>query len=352
MSRGRKSENKGLPARWQFSHGAYYYRVKPGTEHLWDGKKRYRLGQNLSDAYKAYAERVGRPEKCDTIGRLLDLYLIRVVPKKAPRTQSENQRAIRKLRNVFGHFYLLPFPPKLIYQYVDKRGALTAAHREVEVLSHAYTKAVEWGLIDRHPFKGEVRLDGDLAPKPKTRYVEDWEIVEALAIKPLRKKGSVLMCQAYIRLKLLTGLARSDMLRLRLGEHVKDDGIHVTRHKTKDTTGKTTIYEYAKVPERRGAVEQAKRARPVDISPFLFCNKRGEGYINENKGTANGFDSIWQRFMDRVMVETKVRRRFTEHDIRAKVGSDAESLEKARALLQHADSKTTRKFYRRKPERV
>jgi hypothetical protein len=56
--------------------------------------------------------------------------------------------------------------------------------------------------------------------------------------------------------------------------------------------------------------------------------------------------------MDRVLAETKVKERFTEHDLRAKVGSDAESVEKARALLQHADARTTNRVYRRKPERV
>ena len=77
-----------------------------------------------------------------------------------------------------------------------------------------------------------------------------------------------------------------------------------------------------------------------------------EGYINEATGESHGFDSIWQRFMSRVLAETKVKERFTEHDIRAKAGSDQESLEKARALLQHADLQTTQRFYRRKPERV
>jgi hypothetical protein len=33
------------------------------------------------------------------------------------------------------------------------------------VFKHAFTKAVEWGLIRRHPFKGEVRLKGI---KPRT----------------------------------------------------------------------------------------------------------------------------------------------------------------------------------------
>jgi hypothetical protein len=46
--------------------------------------------------------------------------------------------------------------PRLrVYQYVDRSSAKTAAKREVEILSHALTKAVEWGYIDRHPFKGE-----------------------------------------------------------------------------------------------------------------------------------------------------------------------------------------------------
>jgi integrase len=52
------------------------------------------------------------------------------------------------------------------------------------------------------------------------------------------------------------------------------------------------------------------------------------------------------------MKETKVTERFTEHDIRAKAASDAESLEHAQALLSHADSRTTKRIYRRKPERV
>jgi integrase len=61
---------------------------------------------------------------------------------------------------------------------------------------------------------------------------------------------------------------------------------------------------------------------------------------------------MWQRFMLRVLKETAVSERFTEHDIRAKAGSDAESLERARQLLAHADTKMTQRVYRRKPEVV
>jgi integrase len=253
-----------------------------------------------------------------------------------------------------------PFKPQLIYKFVDARskkkgdpksgrvkGGMSAAHREVELLSHAFTKAVEWGYVDRHPFKGEVRLKGE---KPRTRYVEDWEIVEALRLVPHRKKGSVLMIQAYLRLKLLTGLTQGDLLRLQPDRDFKEDGIHNVRHKTALVNGKETIYQWT--DQLREAVEMAYEARPKKDSKFLFCIKTGQGYINEELGRSSGWKSMWQRFMERVMNETKVTEWFTEHDLRAKVGSDADSIEHAQALLAHADSSTTKRIYRRKAELV
>jgi hypothetical protein len=43
-----------------------------------------------------------------------------------------------------------------------------------------------------------------------------------------------------------------------------------------------------------------------------------------------------------------ITERFTEHDIRAKTGSDAEGLDHASRLLTHSNSKTTEQHYRRK----
>jgi len=306
----------------------------------------FRLGATLPQAYKVWAERLGDLERARTINQLLDRYALEVIPTKAPKTQGANTSALPKLRAVFGHLPLTPFKPRLVYEYVDRRGAKIAAHREIEVLSHAFTKAVEWGYIDRHPFKGEVRLEGE---KPRTRYVEDWEVVEALALTPRRKAGSVLAVQAYVRLKLLTGMRRGDLLRLRRSQDLKEDGIHVQPRKTARTSGKRLVIEWS--AELRAAVDMALAARPVDIAPYLFCTRRGECYVKMD-GSANGWDSIWGRFMDRLLAETKVEERFTEHDLRAKCASDAGSLEHARSLLAHADARTTERVYRRKPERV
>ncbi len=362
MPRKRKSINKGLPTRWGILHKAYYYYVPTGMEPFWDNKKLFRLGGTLAEAYSTWSERLNLlefPEHISRIGELLDRYLVEVVPHKAPASQQANQQQINTLRGVFGDMPLKPFPPKLIYQYVARRsvkrrdpkdgimrGGRVAAHREVEVLSHAYTKAVEWGYIDRHPFKNEIRLTGE---KPRTRYVEDWEILACLALDTKRKKGSVLLVQAYLRLKLLTGMAQGDLLRL-TEEHLKPDGIHNQRHKTKESSGKRTIYAWS--TELRTTIQAIRDARPNHPTSYLFCTRQGKPYINERTGKAPGWKSMWQRFLARVIEETDVVEHFTEHDLRAKVSSDADSLEHARALLAHADSKTTERVYRRKPEVV
>lgn len=372
MGRGRNKENQGLPERWQLTHGAYYYRVPPGLEAHWDGKRRFRLGNKLNEAYEVWASRLAKAaatsaqgnddplSRIRTIGDLLDHYALAVIPSKSAASQVSNRNQLPWLKKAFGSMPLEPFQPKLVYQYVTRRsekktnsqtgrlvGGKVAAHREIELLSHAYTKAVEWGLIDRHPFKGEIRLVGE---KPRDRYVEDWEIVEALALVPRRRSGSVLMIQAYLRIKLLTGMAQGDLLRLKPDHHFKDEGILIQRHKTQASTGKSTLYRWT--PELRAAIELARLARPRKDSTFLFCTRVGAGYVKESVGRSSGWKSMWQRFMERVLTETKVKEPFTEHDLRAKVASDATSLEHARALLAHADSRTTNRVYRRRAEVV
>jgi len=259
--------------------------------------------KTLPEAYKAFAERVEASEELPNIGALLDRYLS-CASQGTQNTQCEPDIHRQTAYRVWS-YATIALPTKLIYQYVEKRSAKTSARREIEILSHAYTKAVEWGYVDRHPFKGEVRLKGE---KPRTRYVEDWEVLECLALSCQRKKGSVLIIQASIRLKLLTGLRRGDLLRIKMTD-IREDGIHVTPHKTASTSGKSVIYEWSE--SLRQAIEIVKSVRPVHISPWLFCNKFGESYLNEETGEAHGWDSMWARFMTRVLSETKITARFT-----------------------------------------
>ena len=200
--------------------------------------------------------------------------------------------------------------------------------------------AVRWGYIDRHPFLGQTRLEH---AKPRSRYVTDAEVQACFDVQPLRHRGSVKMCQAFIRFKLLVGLRKSDILNLRI-EQLKDDGIHLTTGKT----GKPIVFTWTDA--LRVAVEEAKSVRPVHISPFLFCNRRGECYVDAN-GRTGAFDLVWKNFMDRVKAESGIEH-FTEHDLRAKVASDAESLDRAQEVLTHSSPEITAKVYRRAATKV
>lgn len=169
-------------------------------------------------------------------------------------------------------------------------------------------------------------------------------------MKPRHKRGGQRAIQAYIRLKLLTGMARGDMLRL-TDVNMTEEGILIRRHKTaRHASSRPTLYLWTDA--LRAAVNDAKAAKPVESSPFLFCDRNGNCYVREKTGRARGFDSLWKYFMARLLRETKVKERFHEHDLRAKAASDAPTLEHARALLSHSTTATTQKHYRRDVERV
>ena len=63
---------------------------------------------------------------------------------------------------------------------------------------------------------------------------------QALALQ-LNCRGAVI-ANAYIRFKLMTGLRRGDILRLRCS-NLKKDGIHLLLNKTKQSPGKHLIIE-------------------------------------------------------------------------------------------------------------
>jgi integrase len=350
MPRKRNPEHRGLPPRWRFYHGAYRYQVPPGLEHLWDGKRQFTLGRTLVEAYRTWAERVERAERITTVAQLLDRYALEVIPRKAARTQIDDLKRLPILRKLFGHANVRgDLKPHHIYEYVDRnRHRLTAAHREVELLSHVFTMAVNWGLTDGHPWKGTgITLQRELRPRPAERYVEDWEVIEALSLPPRRKRGSVLMCQAYVRVKLLTGLRKTDLLWLP-AQH-SDGGLRVHPSKTRHSSGVRQLFSWNDA--LRAAVQLALAARPVDIGPWLFCNRYGRPLIRDDNVT-NSFDSQWGRFMNRCLRETHLEKRFAERDLRAKVATDAESLERAQALLGHADARLTKRVYIRRPQLV
>lgn len=324
----RRKHDKHLPQRVYLRSGGYYFVDMDGK---WNP-----LGRDYGQALAKLGEMV-TPQPLRTLGDILDRYEREEVPQKASRTQEDNRLSIGRLRPVFGKMRPEDLKPQDCYQYLDKRRQFpVSANHDIQVLSHVYTKAIEWGVVDQHPIIGKVKKH---KRRPRDRYVTDTELDAACAVA-----GDML--RAYIALKLLTGLRKGDMLRLTMRD-LQEDGLHVQPHKTARTTGRRQVFEWT--PALKEAVAAAKAARPKDIAPWLFLTRTGRPYIRDD-GKTPAFNCLWQRFMKRV--EKAEVEHFTEHDLRAKAGSDAPSLERARELLGHASGATTQRIYRRKPEYI
>lgn len=334
----RHKRNRGLPTGWRLKNGWYSYRPNRHTQHLFEGKTEFPLGKTLATAYRVFGQRMEGAGQADTMVRLLDRYEVEITPGKAQATQNKERARIRKLREIFGRTQVCDVEAHHCYRVRDaiaQAHGPTQANRHMETLSHALTKAVEWGVIKTHPMihGGFKKLHIDV----QRRLPEHWEIDEALSVAPP-------LIRAYVGLKRLTGLRQTDLLRLKR-EDWQEDGLHVTPSKTQRSSGKRLIF--GRDADLEAAVEaclalqvNAPGSRPRVAGQYFFCTRKGQPY------TPDGFASIWQRWMKRALHETRLEQKFTERSIRTYVGSWSESDQDAADRLGHSSTSTTRKHYR------
>lgn len=363
MPKKRTKENKNLPPRWRKKNNAYYYRVPVGLEYLWDDKTEFRLGKTLPEAHVAYGERIQNPKPINKISDLMEKYQNTVTATQKTATRKTKEHSYRLMLPVIGHLQPEDITPVVINEIMDKlkvKRSQSIARLVYSYLSHLFTKAIDWGIIEIHPMKGR-------AAKPKankrTRYVEDWELAEALKVAPDTIK-------AHLYLKMVSGLRRSDVLTIRtdtvfktplhakrLAKHpeqitkedLNDNGLRIQPVKTQDSSGKVNLLQWQ--PQLISAVKFALSVNPCMNPEYLILTKRCQCYMNLEEGTASGFDSLWQRWQDKAIKQTQLTEKFQEKDIRAKVASDLD-LPHASKLLGHTTEQITETVYRRKGEMV
>lgn len=340
----KRSRLKAFAPGVRWKNGAWRWRVPMWVDdatlcRVLEGKREITLGKNQALAAARYIEILDllgvERRATGKIGDLMDRYAREVVPTKKPASQRSNVGSLARLRPVFGHMPVEDFESRHAFQYRDTLKATpTTANRDIEVLSHLFSKAIEWGVIrnEQHPIRG-LRVKN--SRPPRDRYVTDEELTKALQVAPP-------FIVAYVRLKLALGLRKADMLRLRLSDAAAD-GIRAAHTKT----GKRTVYAWT--DERRAAWDACMAVRPRRVANIhlLFCTRHGQPYVTDDGRTA-GFNSVWQRFMAKAVASGV--QRFTEHDLRAKVASDSSNAEQARARLGHASAATTKRVYMRKDE--
>ncbi len=314
----RRIHDTHLPKRVYLRRGVYYFVDYLGK---WHG-----IGKTMAEMYmhlSHFAE--GSPTR--SMNDLFERYEIEVIPTKAPRTQKDNTREIKLLRAVLGEITPRQFLPRHGYAYYNerKKTSLCRAVNEMALLSHVFTKAVEWGVVDANPCR-EIRKQ---RPKPRQRYVTEQEYEAAYEMMPP-------MVKCAMDLAVLTSLRPADLLGLERS-NLTDEGIHIDTRKT----GKRLIIQWSE--ELRRVVKRAL-SLPPHIRQPLISNRRGKPY------TVSGYNSIWYRWMRKAVADkdNPLTESFQFRDLRAKSASD-DRLESATARLGHSDPRLTENIYRRKP---
>lgn len=341
----RKPANKALPKYWRQKNGSYMYRVPRHLQERHGGRQEISLGQTLAQAYRTFAELHESTDRITLMHELFDRYRFEVVPGyESANTRDSKERSLTRLRASLGDNTIQSMDSPVIYEYkahIGKTRSKTIANRDLECLSHVFTNAIEWGLLKHHPMTGKQVTKFSLPGRD--RYVEDWEI------KAWASVASPFLV-AYVTLKGVTGLRQQDLLTLR-NENITETELISVNLKTGKKL-RFPLYINNEPTTVMNAVEivrtyYASQKKQVD-SPWLFHTRKGGAYYDIEKRRAPGFKNIWKRSMDKAIANTELTERFTEHDLRGKVGSDLDSDVEAQEQLAHSDTSTTRKHYRRK----
>lgn len=315
----RRKHNTDMPARVYLQNGWWFFVPKSGP------KVKLAREEDRTGAIRAYADLMDARPRSGTVADLLQRYQREVMPSKAVKTRHDQERQLAKLTSVFGAMAVADVTSTHVAQYLDASAAKVSANRDMALLSHVYTKAIRWGLVQVNPCRGVERNK----ERPRDRYIAHEEFIAVMESAPAMV--AVMMALAY-----LTGQREGDLLRLRRSA-ITAEGLMFQQSKT----GKRLLIHWT--PALRWAIEQAGTLQPDGISSlWVVAQRDGKPYSQW------GFMTAWQRHISKCAKDGLIVERFTFHDIRAKAGSDA----KDGRLLGHMDPRTLRRIYLRKPEAV
>lgn len=322
----RRKENKDLPENVQLKHGGFYFIDTTGQY----GKKNkwHFLGRIKYEAIILYYTRFAEvSERILTMGDLFDKYMLKVAPTKSPQSYKNNLLEIRNLRVFFSNMAPESVTPVDVYKYIEIRSETSGrgALLEKALLSHVFTKAIEWGVVKINPCR-DVKVKRKKKKKDRTVSHHDFAAQRIASSEPIKW----MMKMAYI-----TSLRESDLLSIEL-EAINAEGIYKVINKTETRTGKAIFFKWT--PKLKYCVDRLRALRRGVKTKYLICNQQGKKY------TTSGFQSIWQRDIRRALAKGKLRKRFRFNDIRHKRATDAEKkygIEFSRQLLGHETQKMT-----------
>lgn len=257
-----------------------------------------------------------------------DRYRLEVIPRKAPRTQRDNDAELAKLIAFFDDppAPLDAIEPQHVRQYLRwRKAAPTRANRERALLSHIWNWARGEGYTAKpNPCAG---ITGNRERRREV-YVED------AALDALRTAGDDTLRDA-IDLAYLTGQRPSDTLRMRETD-VRDGWLHVAQGKTGKRLRIKVVGELAHVLDR---IRARKRGHKIHCTALIVSAT----------GRPIGLRSLQARW-DKARAVAGLPKGIQYRDLRAKAGTDKLAATKdpraAQRQLGHAHLSTTEIYLR------
>ena len=207
------------------------------------------------------------PELCETYLRLHS----RVVK----RSWKTDEIRAEMLRAFFGNRSLQSITSFLVEQYKEKRSksksqrkdffAVATINREMALLKHMFTKAIEWGYADENPVK-KIKLYKE--NNARVRYLEKEEIKKLIEnacdhLKPI------------LIVAFNTGMRKGEILRLKWTDlDFRNNMIHIRQSKSGEPRA---------VPMSETVRRTFIAVRKHPVSPFVFCDDEGKTYRDVRK---------------------------------------------------------------------
>lgn len=152
---GRKRvHGKGLPSRWRYRSGAYYYRVPPGLEFQWDGRTEYMLGRTLSEAHLCFAAKIKPLDNASRLRDVMERYRNEVVQNEAIPDTWVCNRSFDRIMMSLGDAPINQLTPERIHAYLEQialEESQAQANQDSRVIDEIFQKALDWGIAAGNP---------------------------------------------------------------------------------------------------------------------------------------------------------------------------------------------------------
>lgn len=260
-------------------------------------------------------------------------------PYKKPRTVEEDERNLRlHILPALGRLKIRDIASADISKFHAARSHNPVnANRCRALLSHIFEKAEAWG--ERAPESNPCRHVEKYREHKRDRFLSAQEFVrfaDALArAEPEEPPAAV----AAIRLLILTGCRKSEILKLRWAWVDFERGCLVLPDSIRQNVAKTTSISKSGpkiVPLGAAGVRLLSELPRQEGSPYVLPAERGDGHFV-------GLQKVWQRIRSAAGLED-VRIHDLRHTFASTAVSEGESLYLLSKVLGHSDVKTTQRY--------